>query len=342
MESFLPNYSDPIVSILLLLGIVFIVSTLSYAYSIWKQEKKSKELITFLENFDSKECLLDIESMEYDSSMKKPLFLLALAYQKSGNYSKAIELYLYLLKNSQDVSILENLASAYFKAGFLQRALDIYLKIIADYPRNLNVLYQLEFIYEKLNRFEEAQDALDVLKAQGQNIDALNIHLRYQEITKSFKSKEEQFKELLSLMQKTQNYKPFILRKLFKLNPKEAWSYYKDEYFENLIDILNNLKKEDIDLDIISKNILLEQLYYIKSFTENCSGSSGHFALDILSSSKKCGVDSGELKFIYLCQKCKNSYPLYFNRCPNCHRVYSSKIEVLVEQKHKKSGYSLQ
>jgi len=313
MNSFLPTFNDPIVSILLLLGAVFTVSVLSYAYSIWKQERKSHELTSFLKNFDNKECLLDIESMEYDSSMKKPLFLLAFAYQKSGDYSKSIELYLYLLKKAQDISILENLALAYFKAGFLQRALDIYLKIIADYPKNLNVLYQLEFIFEKLNRYDEAQDALDVLRAQNQNTEALNLHLQYQQITKSFKSRQEQFMQLVSLMQKSEEYKPFILRKLFKIDPKEAWRYYKNEYFENLIDILINLKKEDIDLDIIRKNILLEQLYYIKSYLKDISGSSGHFTLDILSSSKKCGVDSGELKFIYLCNKCKQKYPLYFS-----------------------------
>ena len=162
MDSFLPNYNDPIVSILLLLGIIFIVSVLSYAYSIWKQEQRTKELMGFLKNFDSRECSLDVESMPFEESMKKPLFLLALSYQKSGEYSKSINLYLYLLKHTQDISILSNLALAYLNAGFLQRALDIYLEIASKKHRDKEALYQLEFIYEKLNNFENALDALEV------------------------------------------------------------------------------------------------------------------------------------------------------------------------------------
>jgi len=342
MDSFLPNYNDPIVSILFLLGIVFIVSVLSYVYSIWKQEQRAKELLGFLKNFDSKECTLDTENMQFDESMKKPLFLLALAYQKSGEYSKAISLYLYLLKHTQDISILNNLALAYFKAGFLQRALDVYLEIISKNPRNIEVLYQLEFIYEKLNNFESALDAIEVLEAQGESVEALKINLKYKEIERSFISNDEKFKQIAKLIEENRSYAPYLIRKLFKLNPKEAWSYYKDEYFDILIDILDKLKKENIDFDIISKSILLEQLFYINGFVESCDKIGGKYTLDILCSSKKCGVDSGRLKFLYLCKRCKKSYPLPFLRCPNCHRVFSSKIEVTVGKKEEKTDYSLQ
>ena len=342
MDSFLPNYNDPIVSILLLLGIIFIVSVLSYAYSIWKQEQRAKELMGFLKNFDSKECTLDTENMQFDESMKKPLFLLAIAYQKSGEYSKAISLYLYLLKYTKDSSILNNLALAYFKAGFLKRALDIYLEIISKNPRNIEVLYQLEFIYEKLNDFENALDAIDVLEAQGESVDTLKVNLKYQEISKSFISIDEKFAQIAKLVEEKQSYAPFLIRKLFKLNPKKAWNYYKDEYFDILIDILDKLKKENIDLDIISKNIQLEQLFYINGSVDSISKTSKNYVLNILSSSKKCGVNSGRLKFLYLCSKCKNSYPLPFIRCPNCHRVFSSQIEVSIGKKREKTDYSLQ
>ena len=296
----------------------------------------------FLKNFDSKECTLDTENMQFDESMKKPLFLLAIAYQKSGEYSKAISLYLYLLKHTKDSSILNNLALAYFKAGFLQRALDIYLEIISKNPRNREVLYQIEFIYEKLNSFESALDAIEVLEAQGESVEALKVNLKYQEISKSFISNDEKFTQIAKLLEKNSSYAPFLIRKLFKLNPKEAWSYYKDEYFDILIDILDKLKKENIDLDIISKNIQLEQLFYINGFIDSVSKTSKNYALNILSSSKKCGVSSGRLKFLYLCSKCKNSYPLPFTRCPNCHRVFSSQIEVSIGEKKEKTDYSLQ
>ena len=342
MDSFLPNYNDPIVSILMLLGTIFIVSVLSYAYSIWKQEKRAKELLGFLKNFDSKECTLDTDTMPFDNSMRKPLFLLAVAYQKSGDYAKSINLYLYLLKHTKDVSILSNLALAYFKAGFLQRALDIYLEILSKSPRDKEALYQLEFIYEKLNDFENALDALEVLEAQGENVDALKLNLKYQEISKSFNNKTQKFKQIVNLLNKAKNNSPFLLRKLFKLNPKEAWSYYKDEDFDILIDILDKLKKENIDLDIINKNILLKELYFTKGYLENCKQSSNNFALNLLTSSKKAGLNDAELKYMYLCNRCKNSYPLPFFRCPNCHRAFSARIEVTIGRANAKTDYSLQ
>ncbi len=342
MDSFLPRYDDPIVSILLLLGIIFVVALLSYAYSIWKQEQSAKELMGFIKNFDSNECLLDTQNLQFEESMKKPLFLLALSYKKSGEYSKAISLYLYLLKHTKDSSILSNLAFAYFKAGFLQRARDVYLEIISKKPRNKEALYMLEFIYEKLNDYENALDALNVLEAQGEEVSALKLHLKYQEINKSFLSKEEKFEKLEMLLENSGRYRADIVRKLFILEPKKAWRYYKEEYFEKLIDILDKLDKDSIDLDIIAKQVSLKQLFFIKGFIETCEEKSGIWALNILSAAKSCGVQSGELKFIYTCKKCKNSYPLPFSRCPNCHRVYSFNIGVDIEQKREKSDYSLQ
>ena len=342
MDSFLPDYNDPIVSILMLLGTIFIVSVLSYAYSIWKQEQRAKELLGFLNNFSSKECALDTETMPFENSMKKPLFLLAIAYQKSGDYSKSINLYLYLLKHTKDLSILTNLAHAYFKAGFLQRALDIYLEILSKTPRNKEALYQLEFIYEKLNDYENALDALEVLEAQGENIDALKLNLQYQKISKEFIDNNQKFNKIAKLLTEAKEKKPFLLRKLFKLNPNKAWSYYKDEYFDILIDILDKLKKEDIDFDIINKSILLKELYFTKGYLENCTQSSDNFALNLLVSSKKSGLVDTELKYKYLCSRCKSSYPLPFFRCPNCHRAFSAKIEATVGRANAKTDYSLQ
>ncbi|NPA27849.1 MAG: hypothetical protein GXN91_02195, partial [Epsilonproteobacteria bacterium] len=181
MNRFLPDYNDPIVSILLLLGIIFIVATLSYAYSIWKQEQKTKELTRFLDKFDSKECLLDIDNLIFDESMKKPLFLLALAYERSGEYSKAINILLFLTKHTSDESYLKYLAKAYFKAGFLERSKRIYLQILSKYPRDIEALYELELIYEKLNDFKGAKEVLDVLEELGEDIQKFRLNILIEE-----------------------------------------------------------------------------------------------------------------------------------------------------------------
>jgi len=339
LNRFLPDYNDPIVSILMLLGIMFIVATLSYAYSIYKQNKRAKELLEFVDNFNSKECLLDTDSLNYEESMKKPLFLLAHAYLKSGEYSKSINLYLYLLKHTKDEALLSHLAKAYLLAGFLKRAQNVYLEILSKKPRDIDSLYKLELIYEKLSDIDSAKDALRVLKNQNQNIEKLLLHLDIIQITKSFLSKEKKFSLLVDMLN-TKEPKWAILRELFKINPKEAFKYYEDSYFKELVDILYLLNKDNISFNIVQNYKNLTALYYIKNYVDK-KEQSDIFAINLIVNAKSCGFNSGNLTFIYICQKCKNRYPLFFSRCPNCHRAYKIQIEVTVGKAIKR-GQTLQ
>jgi len=339
MNRFLPDYNDPIVSILLLLGIIFIVATLSYAYSIWKQEQKTKELTRFLDKFDSKECLLDIDNLIFDESMKKPLFLLALAYERSGEYSKAINILLFLTKHTSDESYLKYLAKAYFKAGFLERSKRIYLQILSKYPRDIEALYELELIYEKLNDFKGAKEVLDVLEELGEDIQKFRLNILIEESLRT--DIHKRFSKLEALLDSFEN-KEVIIRELFKIDSKRAFRYYEDSFFKKLIDILYLLKLEQIDLDIISKFNNLRQLYYIKGYLdEKIEYKSNFFALDLLSSAKASGFDRADLNFIYICSSCKNRYPIYLRRCPACNSLFKINIESLVGEKDEKRGNSL-
>jgi len=339
LNRFLPDYNDPIVSILMLLGIMFIVATLSYAYSIYKQNKRAKELLDFVDNFSSKECLLDTNSLNYEESMKKPLFLLAHAYLKSGEYSKSINLYLYLLKHTKDEALLQHLAKAYLLAGFLKRSQGVYLEILSKKPRDIDSLYKLELIYEKLSDINSAKDALRVLKSQNQKVDRLLLHLEILEITKSYLSREKKFSLLVELLE-TKEPKWAVLRELFKLDAKEAFNYYDDSYFKELVDVLYMLNKENISFNIVQNYKNLTALYYLKGYIDT-KETSDIFAINLIANAKSCGFDSGELGFIYICQNCKNRYPLFFSRCPNCHRAYKIKTEVTVGKKVKR-GKTLQ
>jgi len=343
MGAFLPDYNDPIVSILLLLGIIFVVSIISYGYSIWKQEQKQQELLNFLKSFESNECTLDTKHMPFEMSMKKPLFLLALSYQKSGDYSKAINLYLYLLKHTKDNSILSHLAEAYYKAGFLKRSVNIYKEILHTTPRNIEILYKLEFVYEQLREYERAKEVLDILKNLGENIDKYTSHLELEIILKEPKSVDLKFKEISNLLS-THPYKWVLLRELFKLNAKRAWSYYSNSEFKNLIDMLWKLDIIQLNFDIIAKHNSLKKLYWAKDFLEDNSfeDKESIFALDLITSAKESGFNKGELSFKYNCSKCKNTFPIMMYRCPNCNSVYSFNIEVLVDKRREKRGYSLQ
>jgi tetratricopeptide (TPR) repeat protein len=321
----------------MLLGIMFIVATLSYAYSIYRQSKNIKELLDIVDNFSSNKTVLDTKNLAYDSSMKKPLFLLATAYKKSGEYAKSIDLYLYLLEHSKDEALLSHLADAYLLAGFYKKSQDIYLRILHKKPRDIKALYRLEFIYEKLGDIASAKDALDVLANLDQSVEMLQLHLDIAKILKEPKSPKQKFDALVAI--KSQNSWP-ILRELFKLDPKRAFRYYKDSDFEYLIDTLYNLKEDSLDLDVVNSYDNLTTLYYTKGYTKSAKSSSS-YKLNILAKAKSCGANNARLEFIYICQKCKNRYPLFISRCPNCHRAYKTKIEVTIA-KEVKRGQTLQ
>ena len=342
MGTFLPDYNDPIVSILLLLGIIFAVSVISYGYSIWKQEQKQKELLNFIKNFESNECTLDTKNMAFEDGMKKPLFLLALSYQRSGEYSKAINLYLYLLKHTKDNSILSHLAEAYHKAGFLKRSVDIYKEILHLNPRNKDILYKLEYSYEQLREFKKAKEVLDILEVLKEDVSKHKLNLKLQTILKSRATKEVKFKQIVKMLDNC-SHRWALMRELFILNPKEAWQYYNDVEFKKLIDILWKLDIVQLNLDIISKYDTLSKLYWAKGLLQSSfSTKETIFAIDLIESAKKSGFNYANLAFKYSCTKCKNSFPIMAYRCPNCHRVYSFNLEVLVEQKREKNSYTLQ
>ena len=338
MDRFLPSYDDPIVSIILLLGIIFIVSVLSYAYSIWKQDKRYKELVGFLDNFNSNECLLDTKSLPFEESMKKPLFLLALAYEKSGEYSKSVNIYSYLFKHTKDESFLKHLAQAYLKAGFFKRAKDAVIEYLKYHPRDIEALYKLEYIYEKLNLYDDANEVLDILKALNEDVKRLKLNLIITKLNSLPKNK--QLNTILNLIDETKKYRWVVLRELFKIEPKVAWRHYKKEDFKKLIDILYKLKKEQIDLDIISNDFCLNSLYFIKGYLNKNQKGCDIFAINLVASAKEANFNDAQLNFIYICSRCKQKFPLYFNRCPNCHRVFKTQIEITIGEKIER-GYSL-
>ena len=341
MGAFLPNYNDPIVSILLLLGIIFVVSVVSYGYSIWKQEQKQKELLAFLKSFESSECTLDTKNMPFDESMKKPLFLLAISYQKSGDYSKAINLYLYLLKHTKDNSLLKHLAEAYHKAGFLRRSINIYRKILYSTPRDLDTLYKLEFSYQQLKDYEKSKEVLEILEALGEDISKQKSYLELQNILRENISNEAKFNKIADMLKSNKN-RWVLMRELFRLDAKNAWKYYDNKEFKKLVDILAKLDIVQLNLDIISTHNNLVKLYWLKGFVQDSfKDKESIFAIDLVANAKKSGFNKGDLSFKYSCSKCKSIYPIMQYSCPNCNSIYSFNIEVLVEKKREKTDYSL-
>ena len=346
METILPAYKDPLFSILLILFIALIIAIVSYGWSIYKQQKEEGHLLKFLEKFDTSECVLETENMPFAMHMLKPLSLLAKAFENSGEYQKAINIYLYLIKyispTQGELELMERLANTYLHAGFLERSRTLYMEILRRSPRNVSVLKELGIVYENMHYFEKAKEILQPLHLLGEETSDLENFLNFL-ILKHHKelSIEEKIKQLSILMEE----QPVLYRESFafmlQLDTYTAWKFLDVTRLDEILDILWFLPNSQLDFDIISNNKTLSTLYYAKGYLEKVHLESGHFNIDILAITRHHGFYEAELHFSYLCTHCKQHFPIGFKRCPNCMSLYTLKVEEHIAKTSTQTNYSL-
>ncbi|MBD3789705.1 MAG: hypothetical protein IE885_04975 [Campylobacterales bacterium] len=346
MEQFLPAYDDPLFSILLILVVSLIIALVTYGWGLYKQQKEEGNILKFLEKFDTAECALDTKAMPFEAHMFKPLTLLAKAFETSGEYPKAINIYLYLVKNSLDqpakLELMARLGKTYLHAGFLERARSIYTEILGQKPRNIPVLYELGVVYEMMHEYAKAKEIIEPLSILGEETQTLKNYLDFLSLATDkqigINEKTSHLEKLLET--KTDLYR-LVIESLFAVSPKSAWKHLNLDRLEEILDILWFLPQAQLDLDIITSHKALSTLYYAKGYiTESCV-ESGIFAVDLLAIAKTSGFEGGDLTFSYLCKKCKRDFPVSFNRCPHCMAINSVKVEENIAKANPQTDYSL-
>jgi len=346
LEHILPAYNDPLFSIILIIIISLIIALVTYGWGLYKQQKEEGNLLKFLEKFDSSECTLDTTDMLFEPNMFKPLTLLAKAFENTGEYHKAISIYLYLIKNtshdSGKIELMERLGNTYLHAGFLERSQTIYTEILRKRPRNINVLYELGIVYEIMQKYDKAKEVLGPLNILGEETKSLEKFLDFSELlankTLPIQSKVDTLKKILK--EEPSLYRQ-IATALLQLDTKSAWEVIDPERIKELLDVLWFLPNSQLDLDIIASNEQLQTLYYAKGYLQEPAIHSGIFSLDMIATAKQNGFEEGDLLFSYLCQKCKQSFPVSFKRCPNCMAINSVKVEEKIAKSSPKTDYSL-
>ncbi len=346
MEHILPAYNDPLFSIMLIVVISLIIALVTYGWGLHKQQKEEGNLLKFLEKFDTADCALETADMPFEPHMLKPLTLLAKAFENTGEYHKAISIYLYLIKNishdSGKIELMERLGNTYLHAGFLERSQSIYTEILRKKPRNVPVLYGLGIVYEIMQKYDKAREVLGPLNMLGEETKSLEKFLDLSELlankTLAIQDKVERLKKLLNEEQSL--YRP-IVKALLQLDTKSAWEIIDPERIKELLDVLWFLPNSQLDLDIITSNNKLQTLYYAKGYLQEPAIQSGIFSVDMLATAKQSGFEEGDLIFSYLCQKCKQSFPVSFKRCPNCMALNSVKVEEKIAKSSPKTDYSL-
>lgn len=346
MEQLLPAYDDPLFSILLIIVLGLIIAVATYGWGVYKQQKEEGNLLKFLDKFDSSECALDTQDMPYEEHLLKPLSLLAKAFDNTGEYHKSISIYLYLIKNMKDdlakIELLERLGSTYLHAGFLERARSIYIDILRKRPRNKTVLYELSVVYEMMQEYGKAKEVIEPLEYLNKETHDLRIFLDFSEIIHN-KQTDTQKKTLLlqqSLKKEPKLYREVIYN-LFKLDTKAAWESVDPSHIHEILDILWFLPQSQVDFERVREHQQLSTLYYAKGYTQTLPDKSGIFALDMLASAKKQSFEEADLRFSYLCKKCKQSFPISFSRCPNCMEIYSIEVEEDIGKQSPQTNYSL-
>jgi hypothetical protein len=132
-----------------------------------------------------------------------------------------------------------------------------------------------------------------------------------------------------------------IMDYAFRHDHTMAWQMVEGAKIVEIVDILWILPKSKLDLDIIYTNGCLQTIYYLKGYIDEVSYACNIFFVDILASAKRSGNGSGDLFFEYRCKKCQHSFPISFNRCPNCMSINSMKIEANIAKTQQQTGDSL-
>jgi len=307
------NYKDPLFSVIIFFLIILIAIVLALVLGKIKEILKQKEIEKLMKNFEY-----------FNEDLNNPLnalLLLAHAYEKEGNYEKAIEIYLLIEKDYPSNTNLLNIAKCYFKAGFLQKAEQIVEKILKTNPRNKEALKLLILINEKFNNIKDIIDILDIF-------DELEVSLPKEKANAMIKlflqngCNIEEFCEDIKNFEDIYEKYPFVKREylayLFGVNIKKAYEIVDIYEYLDLFWYRNDIPENNKFCNILAAKKLT-----------NCK-KKAPFELEVL---KNLNKNIAELEFEYVCENCKKTFPLYSTRCPKCGELFTQKLIIKLMEK---------
>ena len=348
MDKILPAYNDPLFSILIIVLLVLVVAIASYFMENYKEEKQQASLKKFLGKINTDDCTLDIDKLPFEEALITPLSLLADTFSTQGEYQKSIGIYLYLIGHispfNKKEHLLEGLGITYLKAGFLKRSESLFLEILNKHARNRKALYHIEVVYELLYEYDKAKQTLTPLKILGENHNPLKAHLELSALLKNNDIDIKQRVEKLKLFAKDNSYSyRRVIKELFKTDIKVAWELLDMDKIDSILDIMWFLSSSNLNFDIISKNKILSSIYIAKGVLEAKDEvlESGIFVIDTINAAQRGGNSEVDLSFKYGCNRCKQHFPITFERCPKCYAIDSIQVKASLVKKVPYSGYSL-
>ena len=329
MNTFFIEFRDPLFSIIVFFAIIFMITFFSYWWSRYKRREDSKYLDKFLKQFRALPSKDELKVLISSGDLsEKSWLLLAHSYSKNGDYEKSIEIYNEILsvgsgENKRETMFL--LGKTYFKAGFLERSKQVFLSILKTNPRTPQALNYLLLVYEYMRDYKAALEVLEPLDELNKDIALDSVYLKTMALLNcTERTAEEKAHELLKTYKETHQLAYIVFEYLFRVDPKLAWENFDSSKSELLSDILWGVELKDLNLDIISQNGYLRELYTARGDV-NLVQSSSVFEFDMLI--KLGGKANATLSFEYICDDCKVVYPFVFNRCSSCHAIDTARVE---------------
>lgn len=347
VEGLFIEYKDPLFGIILFFALIFIIAFFSYWWGRYKTKEDEKSIDKFVKKFHALPTGKELDELLNSSGLSlKSLYLLANNYTQNGDYEKSIEIYTSLLDKKLSANEKKEtmflLGQTYLKAGFLQRSKELFMEILSHYPRTPSALQFLLIIYEKMRDFEKAKEVLEPLEEMNLEVakDAMYLKLISMQHDQSMHS-EQKVQKIIEWYEQNHQLGYMIFEYLFKQAPELAWKHLDQSLCERIADILWNLESHQLDLDIISSNAFLRELYSAKGFVTSAHHSS-IFELDVLIQLHAQGYEKANLQFEYLCNGCKQVFPFSFHRCPNCLGIDTVQNEMLLTKSTFETNLSYQ
>ena len=325
MDFFFIQYRDPIFGLFVLFALIFVVALAHFFWRSYSSKSQAKGIKGFIKKFDitdEHKELLRTQALSLEN-----LRFLAGIFSKSGEFEKAIQIYLIALERARGKgreAVFYDLAEGYFRAGFLQKSEEVLLNALSLRPRNEKALKLLKIVYLRLKKYDEVLQTLDSLFELGFEV-----------------AQEREFVEFLASKSAENS----------QISPAKngAKPAKKDGEAKNSAQIQSNdfvkrylLEKGDTSqhaefgkvVDLLYKAqtpIFLDDSEYFELFcARKLAAKRENYAfknkklkmLEILNDNDF----AAKLSFSYVCAHCKNQMPLFFYHCPLCYEFGGCKI----------------
>lgn len=324
MDLFFIEYRDPIFGLIVLFTTLLLIAIFSYLWGVFSKKDENNSIEKFVKKFESGSGLSQKHRqmlLEFDVDTNS-LGFLASIFAKNGDFNKAISVYLVALQKviekQERKFLLTSLGKIYLRAGFLERASEVFLEAIRLSPRNDEALRYLVVVYEKLRMYEKSLEALDALMEQGVFTKAEIAYTKALMAIQNSSGIEEKLSKILSLSKDFKLLQRMALELCIK-HKKSLDNFSDFPPLSQCIDIIFSLNKavnlqdRDFKALFVAKGLIKDDVKILD------------FNLNLLKAANERNLGA-TLNFSYVCTQCKNHYPLFFYRCPNCARLGSAEI----------------